>query len=59
MLDNHHSTTYINAAYSYRQSSVVCLSVSLSVMMVSRAKIAKLIAILAQSHNFVRLYLWN
>ena len=36
----HRSTTYIDAAYSYRPSSVVCLSVCLSVTQVSPAKTA-------------------
>jgi len=36
----HHSTTYVGAAYSYRPSSMVCLSVGLSVTLVSPAKTA-------------------
>jgi len=36
----HRSTTYVDAAYSYRPSSVVCLSVGLSVTLVSPAKTA-------------------
>jgi len=36
----HRSTTYVDAAYSYRPSSVVCRSVGLSVTLVSPAKTA-------------------
>jgi len=36
----HHSTTYIDAAYCYQPSSVVCLSVCLSLTLVSLAKTA-------------------
>ena len=34
----HRSTTYVDAAYCYRPSSVVCLSVCRSVTIVSPAK---------------------
>jgi len=37
----HRSTTYVDAAYCYRPSSVVCLSVGLSVTLVSPAEIAE------------------
>jgi len=36
----HRNTTYVDAAYSYRPSSVVCQSVGLSVTLVSHAKMA-------------------
>jgi len=36
----HRSTTYVDAAYSYRPSSMVCRSVGLSVTLVRRAKTA-------------------
>jgi len=39
----HRTTTYVDAAYCYRRSSVVCLSVCLSVTIVSPAKTAELI----------------
>jgi len=41
----HRSTTYVDAAYSYRPSSVVCRSVGLSVTLVSPAKTAEPIEI--------------
>ena len=39
-------TAYVDVAYCYRQSSVVCLSVGLSVTIVSPAKMAKPIEML-------------
>jgi len=36
----HRSTTYVDAAYCYRSSSMVCRSVCLSVTLVSPAKMA-------------------
>jgi len=40
ILRPHRSTTYVDAAYCYQPSSVVCLSVCLSVTLVSPAKTA-------------------
>jgi len=37
----HRSTTYVDAVYCYRPSSVVWLSVGVSVTLVSRAKMAE------------------
>jgi len=37
----HHSTTYVDAAYCYRPSSVVCLSVCWFVTLVSPARTAE------------------
>ena len=42
----HRSTAYVDAAYSCRQSSVVCVSVGLSVTLVSPAKTAAPIELL-------------
>jgi len=42
----HCSTVYVDAAYCYRPSSMVCRSVVLSVAVVSSAKMAELIEIL-------------
>jgi len=39
----HHSTTYVDAVYCYRPSSMVCLLVCLSVTVVSSAKMPELI----------------
>jgi len=39
----HRSITYVDAACCYRRSSVVCLSVCLSVMIMSLAKITELV----------------
>ena len=41
LIGPHRSTTYVDAAYSYRPSSVVCRSVGLSVTLVSPAKTAE------------------
>jgi len=40
VIRSHRSTTYVDAAYSYQPSSVVCRSVSLSVILVNPAKTA-------------------